>query len=179
MTFFNESDIGSVTVSSLQPDTLYSFNLTCEGTHEINIREIRIDYGRPSAPQNIAVILNFNRLTVSWSPPLLPAGPINNYRLNIPNQETMDDIPNTQFSYDMKVDYTYGEHYTFFVQACNKNRRNDIICSNPNEGEISFIETTTLGTTTRCNSSEILSCSKLLSIFVFSFLLFHQKIFPQ
>ncbi|CAF0867197.1 unnamed protein product [Rotaria sordida] len=131
-------NIGSADIDDLQPNTLYSFTISCIGTTQIITRYIRTGYGHPSKPHNITIILNSKRLKLSWSPPLLPAGPINNYRLTIDQQPIIDNIPKNQFSYDMTEDYIYGQTHIFFLQACNINRQNHSICSNPNDGNVIF-----------------------------------------
>ena len=164
----NKTNIGYVNIENLQPDTLYSFNLSCIGTDEIVTRFIQTDYGRPSVPQNITITINFKRLRLSWSSPLLPAGPIHNYRLTIDPNEVIDNLSNDIFSYDTTKDYVYGKEYTFFLQACNKNRRNITVCSDPNDGKASIsIQQTTTATP---NSSDILSYSICIFIFIFCFL---------
>jgi hypothetical protein len=167
--------VGSATISDLKPDTLYSFTLTCVGANETVMRDVRTDYGRPSAPQNITVTHVSKRLRISWLPPSEPNGPIHNYKL-IKERETISDkIPNSESSYDMTKDYVYGETDTFFLSACNINRKNETPCSNPNDGKVSFFlpssTTTSQQTTTRGNASNILSSSRLLVIFMFCFFL--------
>ncbi|CAF3379702.1 unnamed protein product [Rotaria socialis] len=127
--------IGSVSVSDLKPDTLYSFTLTCTGTDDNATRLIRTDYGRPSAPQNITVTLVSERLRISWLAPAVPNGPIHNYKLTKDRETISDKIPNSESSYDMTKDYVYGETDTFFLSACNINGKNDTVCSSPNDGK--------------------------------------------
>ncbi|CAF2178320.1 unnamed protein product [Rotaria magnacalcarata] len=126
-------NIGSATVSDLEPDTLYSFSLTCIGTDGNATRLLRTDYGRPSVPRNITVTLVSKRLRISWLPPAVPNGPIHNYKLTKDRETISDEIPNNESSYDMTKDYVYGETDTFFFSACNINRKNETVCSNPND----------------------------------------------
>ncbi|CAF5062449.1 unnamed protein product, partial [Rotaria sp. Silwood1] len=101
-------NLGYAITDKLQPDTLYSFTLRCVGTNETVTRLIPTDYGTPSVPQNIQVLLASKRLRVSWLPPLVPAGPISNYRLTLNEIHNFVDLPNTQLSYAMTKDYIYG-----------------------------------------------------------------------
>lgn len=166
-------NIGRVQIDNLQPDTLYSFTLTCEGTEKNITHNIRTDYGRPSAPQNITVILNSKRLRVVWLPPLLPAGPIHNYKLTINQNTVVDNLPNDKLSYDMIEDYVYGMQYTFSLVACNKDRQNTV-CSRPNESQASIFIPTTTTATSEPNSSSTLSYSISFLIFIFCFLVSSQ-----
>lgn len=164
------SNLGFADVLNLKPNTLYSFTITCVGTVETITRYIRTDYGAPSPPQNMTVTLVSRRLRISWLPPLSFNGPLNNYRLRDANGMIEDNIPTNQFSYDMDKDVVQGQEYTFFLVACNINRLNDSVCSNPNEAQASFLLPTvpTISTTTQPgNAAEILSYSKLITILGF------------
>jgi hypothetical protein len=173
LTFLDEKpNKGLVNIENLRSDTLYLFTLSCEGTDETITRNIRTDYGRPSLPENTTVILNLKRLTISWLPPLVPAGPIYSYRLIIDKNPIINDLPNTQFSYEMKEDYVYGTRHTFTVLACNKDRENSTVCSNEDEAEVSFFLQAI--TTTTTSSTGILSCSIFFPVLIFSFFLFSQ-----
>ncbi|CAF3526925.1 unnamed protein product [Rotaria socialis] len=171
-------NIGSVSVSDLKPDTLYSFTLTCTGTDDNAARLIRTDYGRPSAPQNITVTLVSERLRISWLPPAVPNGPIHNYKL-IRDRETISSkIPNSESSYDMTKYYVDRETDTFFLSACNINEKHDTVCSSPNDGEVSFFlpaatTTTSQQTTTLENASNIFFSSMVLTILIFCFFSIH------
>ncbi|CAF0972619.1 unnamed protein product [Rotaria sp. Silwood1] len=164
----DKPNIGAADVDDLQPDTLYSFTLSCVGTDQTMTRYNRTDYGRPSAPQNITVILNSKRLTLFWSPPLKPAGPVNNYRLIIDQSPAIDNIPNSQFSYNMKEDYIYGQKHVFYLLACNINRQNISECSNPNDGETSFIMSMTTTSTQVTNTPKNASFTCATQIDYFS-----------
>jgi hypothetical protein len=165
----SKPNIGHVEIKNLTADTLYSFNLSCVEADKIVTRLFRTDYGRPSVPQNITVVINSKRLRVSWLPSLVPAGPIDKYRLTIVGDKVIDDLSNDTLSYDTTEDYIYGKEYVFMVEACNKNRRNEIPCSNINDGKTSIYIplTTTTGTP---NSSNVLSYSIVVLIFIFYFL---------
>ncbi|CAF2978673.1 unnamed protein product [Rotaria sp. Silwood2] len=165
-------NIGFANISDLQSNTLYSYTLSCVGTDQTMTRNFRTDYGRPSAPQNITVKLDSKRLTLFWLPPLKPAGPIHNYKLNIDLQLIIDNIPNNQFSYTMIEDYIYGQKHVFFLQACNIDRQKHSVCSIANDGENSFFMPMTT-TSTQENASCILCSSKFFLIFIFCFLLFN------
>ncbi|CAF3181135.1 unnamed protein product [Rotaria sp. Silwood2] len=167
--------MGSAFINALQPNTLYSFNLTCVGTDKTVTLNIRTDFGRPLAPQNITVRLNSKRLRIAWSSPFLPAGPISNYKLTIDQQSPIENISNSQLSYDMTEDYVFGQKHEFFLEACNKNRKNDSLCSNPTYGRTIFFMpmpiTPAQNTSTSENGSNTLFFSKFFPFFIFSFLL--------
>ncbi|CAF2825848.1 unnamed protein product [Rotaria sp. Silwood2] len=174
--FFEETpNISYVLFHNLQPNTLYSFTLTCAGTNETITRYIRTDYGIPSSPKNITVKLNSQRLTLFWSSPIQPAGPIYNYKLTIDAKLTINNIPNNQFSYTITEDFIYGERYLFYLQACNINRQNQSECSNPNDGNATFFMPMTTISTQETSTQENVSCilcsSKFFLILIFCFLL--------
>ncbi|CAF2824483.1 unnamed protein product [Rotaria sp. Silwood2] len=153
--FFEETpNISYVLFHNLQPNTLYSFTLTCAGTNETITRYIRTDYGIPSSPKNITVKLNSQRLTLFWSSPIQPAGPIYNYKLTIDAKLTINNIPNNQFSYTITEDFIYGERYLFYLQACNINRQNQSECSNPNDGNATFFMPMTTISTQETSTQE-------------------------
>jgi hypothetical protein len=164
-----QTNVGYVDIENLQPDTLYSFNLSCKGTDEILTRLIQTDYGRPSVPQKITITIISKRLRLSWSSPLLPAGPIHNYRLTIDQNRIIYNLSNDIFSYDTTEDYVYGKEYTFFLEACNKNRQNITVCSNANDGNAS-ISIPQITTAVTPNSSDILSYSICIFISILCFL---------
>ena len=89
--------LGYVKIDLLQPNTLYSFTATCKDTAATVSKtiEVKTDYGRPSAPQDIKVSLDSKHLKISWTPPQVPAGIINNYRLMVDNNIVSDTIENT------------------------------------------------------------------------------------
>ncbi|CAF1053109.1 unnamed protein product [Adineta steineri] len=190
---------GYVDITNLQPDTLYSFKLNCTGTDQTETRNIKTDYGRPSPPHDIKFTLNSKRLQISWLRPDVPSGPIHKYRLTINTDPTIDNLPHDKLSYDITEDYVDGTEYKIVLVACNVNNKNIPVCSDANQGQVTFImgstttppagQTTTPAvpaggtttptipageTTTKSNSSNIPSYSVAFLLFVFFFLVNNQ-----
>ena len=156
---------GSVDVKPLQSDTMYSFTLQCDGVTNPETRFIRTDYGRPPPPSDIAANLNGKNVRISWSSPLTPAGPIDTYRLQIGTQQPIDNLPNDKFFYDTTEEYIDGETKVFFVSACRRNLQKESVCSNANEGQVTFFlpaTTTARPTPPSSNAPNILSHSFLV-----------------
>ena len=140
--------LGSVKVQNLDGYTKYSFTLTCTEAEKSVTLNVTTLIGRPSAPQNIAAVLEGKRVKLTWAAPATPAGPINNYRVKVDQKTDPIDIPATDLFYLMTEDYVPGTKHTFQVQACNKDQENHIICSSTNFGLSTFGEDATTTTTT-------------------------------
>ena len=158
---------GSVNVSSLQPDTPYSFTMNCVGATQPASLSIRTDYGRPSVPLNIAVRLVEQRLQVSWLRPATPAGPIHSYRVTIDSNSPFVNLSGDARDFTTTDDYVLGTIRTFFVQACNDNRRNQTECSSATEGRVSFSLPVSTSTPSRITTQS--KSSSIFSSFVFLF----------
>ncbi|CAF1533680.1 unnamed protein product [Adineta ricciae] len=142
-----DSGRGNVKVEQLQADTIYSFELTCVGADESVKLVLKTDFGRPSAPERISCDLNANHVHLSWHRPSTPAGPIHNYRLTLNRTTITESIPGDATTYTMTNDYVLGTEYNLVLTACNTNRKNESICSDPNLGSLTFyMEATTTST---------------------------------
>ena len=171
---------GSVDIRNLNPDTSYSFTLSCLGTTQTVTRPIRTDYGRPSGPQNITARLIGQRLRVSWLRPAVPAGPIHSYRFTVDPSPLFTNLSGDALFFDNTEDYVSGTAQTFIIQACNTNKRNVTECSLPNEGRVSFSSSTspvsvstpssgsTPRTTPRSEATGVFSNSVFLIPFLYS-----------
>ncbi len=78
-----KQESGSTTIDKLEPNTLYSFTITCEGIKGLASieRKAETDNGKPSPPSNVTISLFGKHLQATWSPPSDPAGKIANYNI--------------------------------------------------------------------------------------------------
>ncbi|CAF3297096.1 unnamed protein product [Rotaria socialis] len=131
-----QKHIGYVQISDLKPITKYSFTLTCAdvGSHPSLTIPMITDYGRPSAPANIASALNANKIKISWSP-VTPSESFDHYRVTIDKAAIEVGKDN---SYEMKENYVNGITHKIRVQACRKNKQGNILCSQSKNDEITF-----------------------------------------
>jgi hypothetical protein len=169
--FSSKPNIGHVSMDNLQPYTNYSFHLTCNDADDTKTCNVTTDYGRPSTPQNIKVLLDAQNPTIIWSPPLSPAGPVNIYKLIIDDKVISDNIPGDSRSYELKEILADGGNHTVIVRACNKNQQNVITCSNQKGNDVTFFFQLTTTTTTASGGVHAHSVSIsmiVISLFLFS-----------
>ena len=181
-----KADKGSIQISNLQPNTTYTFTLSCKTdatpAATVNVAaKVTTDYARPSAPQNITASLDAKKLKVTWSPPSIVTAPVTHYRVTI-DTVTKDVLNET--SYQVSEDYKYDIKHTIIVTACYVNKQKQAICSPRAESQTSFVElaptttitetTTTTTTTTPVTpkSTGVHSYSISVSMIIFSLVLF-------
>ena len=127
---------------------MYSFDLNCSEVTYIKTYTIRTDVSRPSPPNQIHITLIKQRLRLTWTPPKLPNGPIDTYRIAVDGQDKKPYLANTELLYDFNEDYIFGVTHTMSVRACNVDSQQRVLCSNAADAESSFVENkTNLNTT--------------------------------
>ncbi|CAF1562713.1 unnamed protein product [Adineta ricciae] len=153
------SDRGSVKVEQLRADTVYSFELICIGADKSAMLVLKTDFGRPSAPEQISCNLAGNHARLAWQRPSTPAGPIHNYRLTLNRTTITESIPGDATTYTMANDYVWGTEYNLVLTACNTNRKNESICSDPSLSSLTFyMEATTTTSKPKPSPANRLSC---------------------
>lgn len=119
---------------------MYSFDLNCSEVIYVKTYTIRTDVSRPSPPNQIQITLIKQRLRLTWMPPKLPNGPIDNYRITVDGNEKKPYLANTKLFYDLDEDYILGVTHTMNVRACNIDSQQRALCSNARDAESSFVE---------------------------------------
>lgn len=166
--FLQNISLGSVNVINLQPVTIYWFTLTCEGALSPVERQIETDVGRPSAPREIKVSLNRQRLSITWLAPSNPAGPIDNYRLIYDRQRSTNfSVSPDALYFDLDEDYVSGTTITHFLLACNTNSKEQSICSDANDGKFSYSNSINTSTTTKATSKGSKSLANISNLSLF------------
>jgi hypothetical protein len=135
-----KGNVGFVDISNLESNTNYSFILTCrEGQSFVNeTLNIKTDYGRPSAPQNITAALIDKRVQVTWLPPSIPEDSFSYYKIITDENPLSITVSKNETSYRMSKDYKEGMEHTFIVAACYINNQKEIFCSDKNGANASF-----------------------------------------
>jgi hypothetical protein len=177
-----KENVGYVDISNLESNTNYSFILTCEGESVVNKTfDIKTDYGRPSAPQNITAALIAKRVQVTWLPPSIPEDSFSYYKiiidenplsLNVSKNENPPslNVSKNETSYRMSKDYKDGMENTFIVSACYINNQKEIFCSDKNGANASF----SIPVTITPSSTGIHSYSISIFMIIFSYFFISQ-----
>jgi hypothetical protein len=160
-------ELGSATIEKLKPNTLYLFTIICEGIEgPVSIeRTVVTDNGKPSPPSNVTISLVGQHLQATWSPPLDPAGRIENYYITIDDKDPISIPPSIKNSKIFDEEYVYGTKHNISIIACNKLKNGKSICSDPAEEPVLY----ELTTTPRPNGVESYSIS--ISLIIFSLFL--------
>ena len=153
-----DSRRGNVKVEQLQADTVYSFELTCIGADKPATLVLKTDFGRPSAPERISCDLDTKHVHLTGRRPSIPAGPIQNYRLTLNRTTITESIPGDATTYIVTNNYVWGTEYNLVLTACNTNRKNESICSDPSLGSLTFYMEATTTPTPKPSPANRLSC---------------------
>ena len=137
VTGYNPSK-GYVTIQSLQPYTLYLFDLNCSEVLTASTYSVRTDVGRPSPPRKLLAQLFGSKLHFTWLFPLNLRGPIDEYRVILDGIPVNETFRSSTFAYTMNESYVVGNQHTISVSACNIDTQKRALCSDPKLAQLRF-----------------------------------------
>ena len=162
---------GSVTIKSLNPYTLYVFDLNCSEASTTRTYSMRTDVDRPSPPRKLLAQLFGSKLHFTWLFPWDLRGPIDEYRVTLDGVPVNETFTSSTFVYTMNKNYVAGTNHTISVSACNIDTQKRALCSDPKLAQLTFTGQATSDSTTSITQPGSGSSSKTKSAFLHVILL--------
>lgn len=134
-------------------------------TVENAVCRYRTDVDRPSQPQNLTIEKNFTDVSFTWSPSLVPTGPIDYYTLEVNPGVIKVKLPSTILSYQLTIGYKPDAYWVEIV-ACNIDTDNRTLCGMAISKTFFMQYSTTISPTSR----SIATISNAIHIFILTVL---------